>query len=133
MASEKAVYWTAVAVLALAVTNGFVSEYRGWADRLAGRSISMVEQASQIAAGYAKSGTPDSESGCLRRMVRSQVRLAHVQSNLARRRAEIARVQVEGIRTQVMERGINAVVVCPRRVVITDLPQVPQIFEDDNF
>ena len=56
MASEKAMYWMALGVLALAAANGFVTEHRGWAGRLADKSIAMAEQASEIAAGYCTIG-----------------------------------------------------------------------------
>ncbi len=95
MASEKAIYWTAGGVLALAVTNGFVGEYREWAGRLADKS--MAKQASEIAAGYATWGAPDRNSDDLKRLVRAQIRLARVRSTFARRQVEMARVQVEGI------------------------------------
>jgi len=133
MASEKAMYWMVLGVLALSVTNGLVSEQRGWAGRLSDRSIAMVEQASKIAAGYVNLGTPDRENDDLNQAVSAQVRLARVRSALGRRRAEVVRVQVQGIRARVMERGIRAVVACPRQNLVIDLPQPPQIFEDDRF
>ena len=39
MESEKLIYWVTLGVLALATTTGFVTEHRGWSDRLADRSI----------------------------------------------------------------------------------------------
>jgi len=69
MASEKAMYWMVLGVLALSVTNGLVSEHRGWAGRLSDRSIAMVEQASEIAAGYVNLGTPDRENDDLNQAV----------------------------------------------------------------
>ena len=50
MDSEKAMYWMTLGVLALAATTGFVTEHRGWSDRLADRSVAMVSQASDVAA-----------------------------------------------------------------------------------
>jgi hypothetical protein len=133
MASEKAMYWTVLGVLALAVTNGLVSENRGWAGRLADRSIAIAEQASEIASGFANLGTPDRENADLQRLVRDQVRLVHVQSTVARHQAEMVRVQVSGIRAQVMEHGVRAAIDCPPQDFVIDLPQPPQIFEDDRF
>src|ERR1700680_1287354 len=133
MVSEKAIYWMAVGVLALAVTNGFVSEYRGWAGRLADKSIAMMEQASEMAAGYANIGKPSRENDDLKRVVRAQVRLARIQGTFARHQAEMARLQVDGIRARVMENGIQAVIACPRQNFAIDVPRPPQIFEDDTF
>jgi hypothetical protein len=53
MASEKAMYWVAVCVLALGVANGLVSEHAGWTDRLADRSLSLLDRASETATRYA--------------------------------------------------------------------------------
>jgi hypothetical protein len=136
MASEKAIYWTAVGVLALAVMNGFVSEYRGWASRLADKSIAVVEQASEMAAGYVNLAAGRENDGFKpteRAVVRAQVRLARVQNSLARHQAEMARVQAQGIRAQVMERGIQTVIACPRQNLVITVPQPPQISEDGTF
>lgn len=133
MASEKAMYWTVLGVLALAVANGFMSEYRGWAGRLADRSIAMVEQASQMAASYADLGTPDRDNDDLKRLVRARVRMARVQSTVARHQPEMVRVQVEGIRARVMEHGVQAVIACPRQNFVIDVPEPPQLFEDETF
>ena len=108
MVSEKAVYWMALSVLALAAVNGFVSEYRGWAGRLAESSIAMVEQASEMATGYADPATPGRmnvgrKNDDLGRLVCAQVRLAQVQSNLARHQAEMIRAQVDAIRVQMLD------------------------------
>jgi hypothetical protein len=133
MASEKATYWIVLGVLALAVTNGLVTEHRGWAGRLAARSIAMAEQASEIATGNAKSVMPDRENDDLRRVVSARVRLARVQSTLARHQAEVVRVQVEGIRARVMEHQIRAAIDCPQQNFVIDLPQPPQVLEDETF
>jgi hypothetical protein len=133
MASEKAIYWTVLGVLALSVANGFVSEYRGWAGRVADRSIAMAERASEIAASYANLGSPDRDNDDLQRLVRSQVRMARVQSTVRRHQAEMVRVQVEGIRARVMEHGVQAVIACPRQNSVIDVPEPPQVFEDETF
>jgi hypothetical protein len=115
MASEKAIYWLAVGVLAVAVMNGFVSEYRERASRLADRSVAMVEQTSEIVAGYANLAMPQChENDGFKRLVRAQVRLARVRSTVARQQAEMARLQVEGIRAQVTGHGMQRVIACPR-------------------
>jgi hypothetical protein len=133
MATEKAMYWTVLGVLVLAGTNGLVTEHRGWAGRLADRSIAMTEQASEIASSYAKSVMPDRENDDINRVVSARVHLARVQSTLARRQAEVVRVQVEGVRARVMEHQIRAAIDCPQQSFVIDLPQPPQILEDETF
>ena len=54
MESEKVMYWMTLGVLALAAATGFVTEHRGWSDRLVDRSVAMVSQASETAAHYAE-------------------------------------------------------------------------------
>lgn len=133
MASEKAMYWMAVCVLALAVANGWVSEHSGWAVRLAAGSIAMAEHASELAAGFADVGSPDRENNDdVNRLVRAQVRMARVQSTLARHRADMARVQANAIHVHMMDRGIHSVLACPSQNFVIHLPQPPQ-FGDDRF
>ena len=135
MASEKMVYWIAVSVLALAAANGFVSEYRGSATRLADKSIAMVDQAPEMAAFYTNLATA-SEKDDLNGAVCAQVRLARLQSNLARHQAEMVRVQVGGIRVRLLEQRIGAAIARSRPNIVLDLPQPPeppQILEDATF
>ena len=47
MESEKIMYWLTLGVLAMATITGFATEQRGWEDRLAQRTISMLSQASR--------------------------------------------------------------------------------------
>jgi hypothetical protein len=140
MASEKMVYWIAVSVLALAAANGFVSEYRGSATRLADKSIAMVDQASEMAAFYTDLATP-SEKDDLSRAVCAQVRLARLQSNLARHQAEMVVAQMGGLRVRLQGQAIPAEIGCPRvnivrPNIVIDLPRPPepaQILEDARF
>ena len=138
MASEKAIYWLAIAVLGAAALNGFVSEYRERASRLADSSVAMVEQASEIVAGYANLAMPQGhENDGFKRLVRAQVRLARVRSTVARPQAEMARLQVEGIRAQVTGHGMQRVIACPRQNLIIEVPRPPRLvekmFESDTF
>jgi len=52
MASEKVMYWTALAVLGFGVANGVLNDRAEWMTRLADHSIAMIEQASDTAAHY---------------------------------------------------------------------------------
>jgi hypothetical protein len=133
MASEKATYWTVLGVLALAATNGLVSEYNGWAGRLADRSIAVMQQvSSRLTTNDADLGMVSRDQD-LRRVVSARIKLARVQSALARRQAESVRVQVNGIRARVMEHGIRAVADSPPQNFVIDLPQPPQILGDSRF
>ena len=140
MASEKMVYWIAVSVLALAAANGFVSEYRGSATRLADKSIAMVDQASEMAAVYTNLATA-SEKDDLNGVVCAQVRLARLQSNLARHQAEMIVARMGDLRVRLQGQAIPAGIGCPRvnivrPNIVIDLPRPPepaQILEDATF
>src|SRR5690242_5609440 len=82
MASEKAIYWTAVMVLALAITNGFVRQYRERVSDLVNCAVTWVEERSEIAADSLKLRDPGRENGDLSQVLRSQVHLARVDCNL---------------------------------------------------
>ena len=118
MASEKAMYWVAVAVLVLPGTNGFVNVHAEWAAHLADRAIAMMEQTSETAMRYATLADimlGNNGSGRTQIAVsRAQVRLACVQRTLTRRQGEMARLQSERIRAQVIEHGPVVVVHIPR-------------------
>jgi hypothetical protein len=128
MASEKAMYWGAVAVLALAGTNGLVKDHAEWAAQLAARAIAVMEQASGTAMRYASlADITLGNDGSGRTQIavsRAQVRLACVQNTLVRRQAEMVRQQAERIRAQVMEHG---------PVVIVHLPRPPREPKNDGF
>ena len=146
MASEKAVYWMALSVLVLAVTNGFVSEYRGWAGRVADKSIAMVEEASEIASGYADPATLGRmkmsrmnvvQNDDLGRLVCAQVRLAHVQANLPRHQAEMIRAQVDAVRAQMLSQKMLGQKMLDQRIraaiaartqpnIVIDVPEPPE-------
>ncbi len=133
MASEKVMYWTVLGVLAMAVTNGFVNEHRGWAGRLAHKSVAMAEHASKMASGRANPEAPDVQNDDLNRVASAQVRLAGAQNSLAHRQAEVIRVQVEGVRARAMEQRIRALAACPGQDLVIAVPQPPQIFEAGTF
>jgi hypothetical protein len=133
MASEKAIYWMTVGVLALAVTKGFVTEYRGWAGRVADRSVAMAEQASAMVAGYVESAMPVQQTHDLQQLACANVRLARAQSALARRRAEIARVQADGIRVRAMAHQVRAVMDWPSENIVVDIPDVQEMLDADTY
>jgi hypothetical protein len=130
MVSEKAMYWVAVAVLALAGANGFVNDHAHWSAHLADRAIAMMEQTSETAVRYATlADITRGDDGSVRTQIavsRAQVRLACVQGTLARRQAERARLRAERIRAQVLEHG-------PVVVVHVHVPRPPQEPKNDGF
>jgi hypothetical protein len=139
MDSEKAMYWMAVGVLALAVTNGLMTGYNGWASRLADKSIAMAEQASEIGSSYLNTGylnlghlevaTADRRYGDLQRV--AQVNMACVRSTMARHTAEIARAQAQAIRAQMVEHRVHAIVQGPRSRFVIDVPDQSEVSDDD--
>jgi hypothetical protein len=133
MASEKVIYWTAVAVLALAGANGFVNQYRGWAGRVAEKSIALAEQASGLAANYANLGSEDHNRGDLGRFVHARVQMACLQSTLARHRAEIVRARVQMMRARVVRHEIHAAFEGPGSNFVVHVPEMPQASDDNNF
>jgi hypothetical protein len=133
MASEKAIYWTAVAVLALAGANGFVNQYRGWAARAAEKSIAMAEQASGLAASYANPGSQDHIRGDLGRFVDSRVQMACLQSTLARHRAEMVRAQAQMMRVRAVRHEIHAAFEGLGSNFVVDVPEMPQASDDNSF
>jgi hypothetical protein len=129
MTSEKALYWSALSVLALAVLNGFANDYRGWAGRVANTSMAVAEQASETGAQYAGRADRNDDSA---RCVRVRANLARMRSDVARHQVEMVRMQVEGIRAQAIAHEIRAVVDCPEQNFAIQVPDMIQAFEDDS-
>jgi hypothetical protein len=132
MASEKAIYWVTVGVLALAVTKGFVTEYRGWAGRVADKSVAMAEEASAMVAGYVESAMPVQQTHDLKQLACANARLARAQA-LSRHRAEMIRVQVDGIRARAMQHQVRAVMDWPRENIVVDIPDVQEMLDADAY
>ena len=140
MESEKTMYWMTLGVLAMAAATGFVSEHRGWSDRLADRSIAMISQASEKATNYAEIagvlwGSSDSDAvrpaqvevafqNEFQDEVQSEVdnQMACVQRVLARHQAELARLQGMKVQVRMLKRGPRTMV-WPARNVVFEVPQ----------
>jgi hypothetical protein len=151
MESEKLVYWTTLAVLAMATMSGFATEHRGWSDRLADRSIAMISQASEKASRYGEiAGVvlgsdevgsvrgPQPELAGLNEIqsevqneVQDQVqnRLACVQRVLVRRQAEMARLQAMRVQARMLKRSPRTIV-WPNGRRVVEVPQPPQVRVD---
>lgn len=146
MESEKAMYWMTLGVLALATTTGFVTEHRGWSDRLVDRSVAVVSEASGVAAHYAEMadlmlarGENDLVSpadamidvqndvqGDVQNEV--QARLACAQRTLVRRQAQLVRLQALRVQVRALERAPRTIVL-PARNVVIQIPQAPELPE----
>jgi hypothetical protein len=106
MASEKAMYWMAVGLLALVVGNHFVSKFSGTcvaaraqaaADRLTAKTDRLFAMADVM---LGRTSTRFDHAQVVLAM--SQARLASVQTNFAREEAVCARVQA--VRARMMDR-----------------------------
>jgi hypothetical protein len=142
MESEKTMYWMTLGVLAMAAVTGFVSEHRGWSDRLADRSIVVISQASEKARNYAEIagvlwGSGDSDAARpaqvevafqneIQDKVQSEVdnHMACVQRVLARHQAELARLQAMKVQVRMLKRSPRTMVWSAQNMVI----EIPQTF-----
>src|SRR4029077_6492745 len=141
MASDKALYWVAAAVIVLGMSyhHGFVDRSGDWTQQLADRSLSLANEVSDQAmrlAGMGQTIFSRSELGFVRPeagMARVQTRLACVQTELARRRAEMVRSQAERARAIALEQMHHAVGARPRRDFVMEPPRPPAIPTDDTI
>ncbi|MGH9544733.1 MAG: hypothetical protein ACRD23_05910 [Terriglobales bacterium] len=130
MESEKLMYWMTLGMLALATTSGFVSEHRTWGEGLVDHSISLVSQASEIAANAA--GIAGLELGCgendstrsPRAVAEVRARLACVQHTMVRRQAEMARLQGMRVRVRMLSL-VPGTIVLPNQNLVIEVPQPP--------
>jgi hypothetical protein len=146
MESEKVMYWMTLGVLALATATGFVTEHRGWSDRVVDRSVAVVSQASGVAAHYAEiadlmmgRGENDLASpadvmidvandGQDDVQAEVQARLACAQRTLVRRQAELVRLQAIRVQVRALERAPRTIVL-PARNMVIQIPQAPELPE----
>jgi hypothetical protein len=140
MESEKIVYWMTLGVLAMAATTGFVTEHRGWSDRLADRSISMVSQASEKARNYAEiasvvwgRGEGDAVNTAqpeiavqneFQDVIQGEVgnQMACMQRVLVRHQVELARLQAMRVQVRMLKHSPRTIV-WPARNMVIEIPQ----------
>ena len=128
MSSEKTVYWTAVAIMALFVGNHFASKYQSTC--LADRAMAAVQQVGAEATHFAavaqatSSGIP-SFTGPEEALAKVQGQLAYVQSGIARRQVACARQQAQLARTIALEQVQHLRIVCPRQSITVNLSRIP--------
>jgi len=132
MGSEKALYWMAVGVLALFVSNNFGARHQGDIRCLASRSLAAVEQLSGHTTHFiamAEMMLGRSESRFARTqtaLARAQDRLASVQATFICREAAFAQLQAQHDRMAAMQEW-RGVVVCPRQNLRIVIPRMPAI------
>ena len=127
MTSEKALYWMAVGVAALFLSNSFVGG-RSLTPSVADRSMATAQRISGQAMRYATLAQVIFGRGeadvvhAQTATARAQARLAVVQAAVAHREAAM-RIQAEKIRVL----ASREVVVCPRQNLVVKLPEAPVI------
>ena len=138
MASDKALYWIAVVVMALGLGNSFVNDHPDWAQAVAERPLVLADAAcsrlSSMASVVDLMFGP-SQVGVARTqvaMARVQGRLASVQSRIASRQAEMARMEAQRARAFTVERMNRTFVTCPTHDNGTDAPDDPVIQIDNT-
>ncbi len=128
MKTEKLVYWMAVGVLGLGALNGLMSRLEESAPKLADRSLAVVAQASQIAAGYMHqedpTGSDEVEIVNPATIVKAEARLACAEAALARHQAAMARIQAQQLRFPRLQHTPR-VITWPGGQIVIDVPEAP--------
>lgn len=130
MASEKTVYWVAVAVMAISVGNHFAKKYDGGC--LTDRATAAVERLSTeanhlLAMGEMAFGATPRFSVPEVAMARVQSQFASMQAGIARQQAACARVQAQQARLMAFGQMQHLRVICPRQRLTVAVPRVPAI------
>jgi hypothetical protein len=143
MESEKIMYWVTLGVLAMATATGFVTEHRGWGDRLVDRSVAVVSQASDVAAHYAEMadlmlGRGENDLATPAHAVidiqndgqddvqaEVQAHLACARRTLVRRQAQLVRLQAIRVQVRALKRAPRTIVL-PHRNMVIEIPQAPE-------
>jgi hypothetical protein len=139
MASDKGLYWIALGVLALGVSNSLVNQHTGCFRSLAVRAAAIAQNLSakaidRIAMGEAVLGRGQATVARTQTaMDRAQVRMAFVQTVVARRQAEIVRLQNERVQAITRERISRAIARCPRKTVTVEAPPAPTAPDDGTI
>lgn len=129
MASDKAIYWLAVGVMAVGFLNSAVSS-QGWLTRLERRSVQAANEISgQSLATLAQVNLAVRSDRCVRTQAaaaRMRAKFSGVESAVARRQAEFARLQAEGVRVEAWHEMHFDLVPQAQNVVI-EIPRVPAL------
>ena len=118
MVFEKALYWLAVALMAVFLDNHFAKNYKG--NCLTDRAVASLQRFSAQAdhlgavaqsAFEGNSQFADSQMA----MARVQTHLASMQEALARRQASCSRAQAQRVKMMALEQMQHIRVACPRQ------------------
>jgi hypothetical protein len=138
MASEKAWYWIAVAVLAAFAINNFAARHQNEVRCLASRSLAAIEQVSghgtrviEMAEMMLRRGEPRFDRAQLA-LDSVQTRLASAQCVLARHQATLAWVQAEHARTEAMQQ-LRSTMILPRQDLRMAIPEPPSMRMDGTI
>ena len=130
MGSEKALYWIAVGVLGLFVSNHFAARHEDEVRCFATRSLAAIQQVSGQATHFMAMaemmiGPGETGLGSEAMLARAQTRLASVQCVIASHEAGFAMVQAEQARMAAMEE-LDRAVICPRQSLRSVVAQMPR-------
>lgn len=128
MASEKAIYWVAVAAMTILLGNHFAKNYEGGC--LTDRATATVQQLSAeanhlLAMGQMAFGATSRFTGPEIAMARVQGRFASMQAGIARQQAACARLEAQHARLMAMQQMQHVRVICPRQRARTYALQMP--------
>jgi hypothetical protein len=128
MASERIIYWVAVAVLALFVGNHFANEYEGGC--IADRAMATVQQLSGeamhfVAMAQTMLGSTPRFAGPEVAAAQVQSQFASMQAGIAQQQAACARLEAQRARMMALEQiqHMRVRVVCPRQRLSVQIPQ----------
>jgi len=139
MASEKAIYWMAVGLVAFSLGNHFVSRYNGRC--FAGRSLAAVQRLSGQASHFMSMAEAMLDRTSLP-LVRTETEVARIQTSLAsvdtimaRQQAACARVEVQRARTMAFQQlqQMHLEVVCPRQALKLSVPRQPAVSREGTI
>jgi hypothetical protein len=132
MGSERALYWIAVAVLAVFAVNNFAVRHQNGVRCLASRSLAAIEQVSPHATSVMAMAEMMWDRGESRfdhsqmALAGVQTRLASAQCVLARHEAAFARVQAEQARIEAIQQ-LRGAAICQRQTLRMAIPVPPGI------
>lgn len=130
MASEKAWYWAAVAVLILGLGNSFVNRHQDWSGSLADRSLAVAQRISGQAMAYLEMAEMElgrHAARCPRTELsaaRLQTKFASMQAVIASRQAEFATLEARRAQLEALQE-VRRSMICPRQGFSIEMPQAP--------
>jgi hypothetical protein len=136
MASEKTVYWVAVAVMAVFLGNHFANKYQGGC--VGDRAVATVQRLSGevghfLAMGQVTFGSAPRLVAPEMAMARAQNGFASMQADIARQQVACARLEAQHARMAALQQMQNMRVMCPRQRLSFEIPQVPVIPSDGTI